>query len=104
MIKPKTGDLQIEATRFHSLVDTYNNDFANGGKIACFQVLFLSFPCLRISFSMFQTLTTASFASPISLISYLFYFFGTIFDVEAIPSDLSPIHIFFYHCQERNLL
>lgn len=32
--------LHIEAMLFHSLVDAYNNDFANGGKIARFQVLF----------------------------------------------------------------
>jgi len=106
MIKPKTADLQIEATRFHGLVDTYNNDFANGGKIACFQVLFLSFPCLRFRKQFISQVFFFHVSNPyncfickshfIHFISFLF--FGTIFDVEAITSDLSPIPIFFYLC------
>jgi len=49
MIKPKTnGAYAIEAMLFHSLVDTYNNGFANGGKMCAFKSYFYLSPVLRI--------------------------------------------------------
>jgi len=82
MIKPKTADLQLKQRDFMVWWTPTTMTSQTGGRLRAFKFSSYLSPVsdlennlfLKFSFSMFQTLTTALFASPISFISYLFYF------------------------------